>query len=975
MYFNIVNVNVGSHQVEIFGDYTSLFISGYKFAIDQSTGNDGVYSVASSSFGGVNTIITVDDLFNDITDPTVDGGVVGGVYTINFTDDLAKPEFYIAPHDTNLDLPIALPGRGSLNYGEMILENAVHMLENFAADTAPSIDTVGQLWFNTSDETLNVKQSVDWNIIPNKDYVDGAILHPLETMKEPTGFPTRADSTISFDEGTYTFTIAPTGTEFTFWIKGTEYTKTAAENITIANTEGMHYIYFDASGTLQEATIFSESLLSDYAYICAMYWDATNGVGVYVADERHGLTMDSQTHLHLHETFGTQFITGLALSGVIADGGGSLDSHAQFIVDNGTIRDEDLKHDILDVGLGVNVYDLEQDLDPIAQIPVMFRDGANGDWRIKPADDFPLIYDGTAGFTGTGNAPYNEFTGVVWQLTEVPNNDFVLVHYLATNDINHPIVGIQGQNSYNNLGNARDGAAVEINNVAGLPFEEFVPIATVIYQSNNGYANTPNVQIVTTSTGDDYIDWRNLNVFSSVSAGVNDHGNLSGLSDDDHLQYHNDARGDARYYTQAQVDAHTTDTTIHFTKSSILLNDLGNVLTTMTPSDGDVLTFDTINGWQSETPTTGVTTLDGLTDVVITTPADNEVLAYDNGSGDWINQTPAEANLATATDLSTHTSDATIHFTEASIDHVNIQNVGTNTHAQIDSHIADTTIHFSTLNGISDVVISTPADNEILAYDNGSGHWINQTPAEAGLSATGHTHTKADITDFVESDYVHTTGAETVGGDKTFSNNVIITGDLTVNGTTTTVNSNQVNIGDSIIVLNANETGTPSVNGGFEIERGTDTNATIIWDEANDLWKAGLVGSEVEISLLGHVHDDRYYTKTELDAGQLDTRYYTETELNTGQLDSRYYTQAQVDALIPNVVGYQHTQAVSSTTWTITHNLGTSFVTVQTFIDITGTLTQIIPTNVEIDSGDPTNKVIVTFNTARTGQATIIGVL
>lgn len=38
------------------------------------------------------------------------------------------------------------------------------------------------------------------------------------------------------------------------------------------------------------------------------------------------------------------------------------------------------------------------------------------------------------------------------------------------------------------------------------------------------------------------------------AAGVSDHGALVGLADDDHLQYHTDARGDTRYYTQSQID-------------------------------------------------------------------------------------------------------------------------------------------------------------------------------------------------------------------------------------------------------------------------------------------------------------------------------------------------------------------------------------------------------------------------------------
>lgn len=37
--------------------------------------------------------------------------------------------------------------------------------------------------------------------------------------------------------------------------------------------------------------------------------------------------------------------------------------------------------------------------------------------------------------------------------------------------------------------------------------------------------------------------------------GTTDHGALTGRGDDDHLQYHTDARGDARYYRKAEVDS------------------------------------------------------------------------------------------------------------------------------------------------------------------------------------------------------------------------------------------------------------------------------------------------------------------------------------------------------------------------------------------------------------------------------------
>ena len=72
---------------------------------------------------------------------------------------------------------------------------------------------------------------------------------------------------------------------------------------------------------------------------------------------------------------------------------------------------------------------------------------------------------------------------------------------------------------------------------------------------------------------------------------------------------------------------------------------------------------------------------------------------------------------------------------------------------------------------------------------------------------------------------------------------VVINGDLTVQGTTTTVNSNTVSIGDNIVVLNGDETGTPTQNAGIEVERGTSNNVSLRWNETVDLWQVTTDGT------------------------------------------------------------------------------------------------------------------------------------
>ena len=91
--------------------------------------------------------------------------------------------------------------------------------------------------------------------------------------------------------------------------------------------------------------------------------------------------------------------------------------------------------------------------------------------------------------------------------------------------------------------------------------------------------------------------------------------------------------------------------------------------------------------------------------------------------------------------------------------------------------------------------------------------------------------------EFINSPIILDNSSNIVIGQTNDVHNLIVSGNLTVEGTTTTIDSNTVNIGDNILVLNADETGAASQDAGIEIERGTDDNKKFYWDETNNIWR------------------------------------------------------------------------------------------------------------------------------------------
>lgn len=196
--------------------------------------------------------------------------------------------------------------------------------------------------------------------------------------------------------------------------------------------------------------------------------------------------------------------------------------------------------------------------------------------------------------------------------------------------------------------------------------------------------------------------------------------------------------------------------------------------------------------------------------------------------------------------------------------------------------------------------------------------------------------------------------AITYDGDNiSVAGNTVVVGNLTVQGTTTSVDSTTVNIGDNQIVLNSDETGTPTQNGGLEIERGTSTNASIIWNETNDYWMSGLLGAEerivigagnTDITTLGTIatgvwqgtaitHDyigldaidgtnigdnainSEHYVDASIDLAHLAADSVDGTKIADNSINSEHYVDASIDTehIGDDQVTYDKIQNVSAT--------------------------------------------------------------
>ena len=133
-----------------------------------------------------------------------------------------------------------------------------------------------------------------------------------------------------------------------------------------------------------------------------------------------------------------------------------------------------------------------------------------------------------------------------------------------------------------------------------------------------------------------------------------------------------------------------------------------------------------------------------------------------------------------------------------------------------------------------DDVTNAELENDSITLTNTDGHL---TFANSGVVALG------DSLAIETSGLVDTTTDQTIAGVKTFSDNAIFNGDLTVNGTTTTLDTDNLLVQDALIVV-AKDQVTGILDAGLVIERGSDTSQAMLWDESDNTFVFADVAAE-----------------------------------------------------------------------------------------------------------------------------------
>ena len=148
--------------------------------------------------------------------------------------------------------------------------------------------------------------------------------------------------------------------------------------------------------------------------------------------------------------------------------------------------------------------------------------------------------------------------------------------------------------------------------------------------------------------------------------------------------------------------------------------------------------------------------------------------------------------------------------------------------------IASSITQYADANARQAISVTDNGGDGSLAYNNSTGVITYAGPSASEVRA----HITAGTGVSISSGEVSIGQAVATSSNVQFAN-LTLSGDLTVNGTTSTVSSTNTTISDALIELGNGTSGSPSNDSGFVIERGDSDNVFIGWDESADVVTVG----------------------------------------------------------------------------------------------------------------------------------------
>jgi hypothetical protein len=156
-----------------------------------------------------------------------------------------------------------------------------------------------------------------------------------------------------------------------------------------------------------------------------------------------------------------------------------------------------------------------------------------------------------------------------------------------------------------------------------------------------------------------------------------------------------------------------------------------------------------------------------------------------------------------------------------------------------------------TNDGVSYSVVSSAAAEVYsnTAYSHANASYVSQNTtgvyANIGYGHANSAYVSQNTTGVYANTAFNHSNTRFAAAGGTISGDVVVSGNLTIVGETVYANTQTVLIKDNIITLNAaiNQLAPPEFNAGFEVDRGSSPNVSLIWNEAVDNWQYTIDGS------------------------------------------------------------------------------------------------------------------------------------